>query len=1091
MMRVRLPGGSVAGESKDSSSPAIPYSGIVGALMVVAAVVAQHAKLDSARPAPVETNGLVRSAHQDVEARLWQDPIAAVAQFRERGRKDALQESQLRRLKDPHPRPSALPPDDDHSIEGNLKGYIRYMKCHSDSKLREPVRLLMPMLIVSRDEESAEMRRRTRYAVVSGLMNADYNPDDPDAIGYVHVPLALRGKPYESTQPETMPFEWFRRPQQKDPDKNEWVLVLWLDQAVYQEAPLAQLRALVDLLAPACMAGTDKGDFDATVIGPVDSEMLVRMDKAIKAERRAEMDALSPRAPSARAAAVSRTKIRVVSASATAPLTPSQFFFDTPSGGAVLARVIGPDDALINGLRRDLKLRLTHYAQVGKKKPVVAVVGEHDTGYGRDFAVNMAKGALSGFDYPVVRYSYLRQIDGGRGGAQRRQKSADRDKEEEKAQPQPQNLRSHGPYQIDYLDRMVRDIEHYSEEENKDVVAIGIFGNDVYDKLLLLRALRPAFPKALFFTTDIDARLLDADEAKWARNLIVATNFGLTLGSEVQRGTAPFRDGYQAATYFAAWLYGGDCALQVLRDYGADNKVPPWVAAPLIFEIGRHRPIPIEGIVESKGGVDLSKCRFGEAGFAKPTEVRVQPVLKRPELPGTHMAVVALLAATILWQLVAWASRHPVWPEKGATRVGHTWKEILGIYATLLAGCIAVGGPIQIFVSRDALHPLALMLMGIVFAIGLCLSLWSLSHGYYRGRLRFLFASALLAAPAVWLIPWAAIPAVLPNEEPFTWVEGVSVWPTQLLRLAAAMFGGFALWYMGAASLKNMRRIADDFHLVETGSGPDRNLHRSMAGLWVKYEDGRSLRIGRTILASMAYFAACFLLMLLLDARPGMPVRGDGALQLSALLGFDIFLGIALLVGVMFGCHAFIYGILKPAVKSIPWFPEARVADFRGIHGLPESPHLGRFIDCCLMVEVAVARSEMLMNLIYAPFAMFALMVVARSSLFDNWDTPFGLVIVLGLPFLFVVGCMVWLRVATMKMHRKAIRKAQQRLIRMKGEGMVEAHVWQLDKLLDRLRDEKRGSFQNILLQPMFRALLFPLGGISGIELLEQFVLNR
>ncbi len=41
--------------------------------------------------------------------------------------------------------------------------------------------------------------------------------------------------------------------------------------------------------------------------------------------------------------------------------------------------------------------------------------------------------------------------------------------------------------------------------------AIGVLGNDVFDKLLVLRALKPQFPEAVFFTTDYDAALAGQD----------------------------------------------------------------------------------------------------------------------------------------------------------------------------------------------------------------------------------------------------------------------------------------------------------------------------------------------------------------------------------------------------------------------------------------------------------------------------------------------------------------------------------------------------------------------------------------------------
>ena len=86
------------------------------------------------------------------------------------------------------------------------------------------------------------------------------------------------------------------------------------------------------------------------------------------------------------------------------------------------------------------------------------------------------------------------------------------------------------------------------------VKAIGIVGSDVYDKLLILQALRSRFKDKIFFTTDLDARYLHANQKEWARNLVVASNFDLSLRPALQQSTLPFRDGYQTATYLAALM---------------------------------------------------------------------------------------------------------------------------------------------------------------------------------------------------------------------------------------------------------------------------------------------------------------------------------------------------------------------------------------------------------------------------------------------------------------------------------------------------------------------------------------------------------
>ena len=113
------------------------------------------------------------------------------------------------------------------------------------------------------------------------------------------------------------------------------------------------------------------------------------------------------------------------------------------------------------------------------------------------------------------------------------------------------------------------------------VKAIGIVGSDVYDKLLILQALRSRFTDKIFFTTDLDARYLHADQKEWARNLVVASNFDLSLRPALQQSTLPFRDGYQTATYLAALM-----ALEANPFDDWTGKMKDWLR-PQLFEIGR------------------------------------------------------------------------------------------------------------------------------------------------------------------------------------------------------------------------------------------------------------------------------------------------------------------------------------------------------------------------------------------------------------------------------------------------------------------------------------------------------------------------
>ncbi|NJO67629.1 MAG: hypothetical protein HC826_01385, partial [Rhodospirillales bacterium] len=153
----------------------------------------------------------------------------------------------------------------------------------------------------------------------------------------------------------------------------------------------------------------------------------------------------------------------------------------------------------------------------------------------------------------VREFTYLRGLDGvvpgleapqanksgGQSRAARRGSArADRRAPREHAE---------GRSQYDYLRRIadrIEELDHDPHFASNGVRAIGIVGSDVYDKLLILQALQPLRNK-IFFTTDLDARYLHAEQKNWARNLVVASNFDLSLHPQLQGSTPPFRDSYQ------------------------------------------------------------------------------------------------------------------------------------------------------------------------------------------------------------------------------------------------------------------------------------------------------------------------------------------------------------------------------------------------------------------------------------------------------------------------------------------------------------------------------------------------------------------
>ena len=147
-----------------------------------------------------------------------------------------------------------------------------------------------------------------------------------------------------------------------------------------------------------------------------------------------------------------------------------------------------------------------------------------------------------------------------------------------------------GLSQVDYLRRLADQVaaKNRALGSRREIRTLAVLGSDIYDKLQILRTLRPRLPAALFLTNDLDARYGHPDEWDATRNLLVASNYGLVPDPRWKSETPPFRDSTQTAVYAAARL--------ALRDRGcaADNAI--WKGRPRMFEVGRRGPVELSTV---------------------------------------------------------------------------------------------------------------------------------------------------------------------------------------------------------------------------------------------------------------------------------------------------------------------------------------------------------------------------------------------------------------------------------------------------------------------------------------------------------------
>jgi hypothetical protein len=171
------------------------------------------------------------------------------------------------------------------------------------------------------------------------------------------------------------------------------------------------------------------------------------------------------------------------------------------------------------------------------------------------------------------------------------------------------NDRPEGQGQYDYLRRLGEKIGNLDDRlrsrldknpmrrNSNGIAAVGILGTDRYDKLLILQALRPLLPNALFFTTDLEAQMKHPTALPYTRNLLIASSFGLQLDDDLQKEIPPFRSSYQTAAFFATQAainraIEDETKALAKQDTKANGQTPGavvtacvWKEPPLLFEV--------------------------------------------------------------------------------------------------------------------------------------------------------------------------------------------------------------------------------------------------------------------------------------------------------------------------------------------------------------------------------------------------------------------------------------------------------------------------------------------------------------------------
>ena len=797
------------------------------------------------------------------------------------------------------------------------------------------------------------------------------------------------------------------------------------------------------------------------------------------------------------------------------------------------------DDDLINALACELSLRHVpipcrdphthHRTGIAAPGPArLVLISEHDTLYGRTMAseVNTVFGSDDSGkllqNVPLKRtgggnidcdaaflksYSYFRGIDGqtptsaGESSSSNPENSSQAKSSNSESTPVAVDYhreRSEGQAQLDYLRRMGDQIAELDTHLKNDchhahIDAIGILGSDVYDKLQILQALREKFPDAMFFTTDLDARFIHRDIRDWTRNLLIASSFGLSLNDLWQGKSAPFRDSRQTSAFLATRISLSTLPFSkepVCRSLNAQQLI----GKPLVYEVARSGFFSFNPYY--KEGMDLEPGSLA-GGYKEEDLCRVAKKADdlRPDLDGFKVFLLVLIPQTIL----------------------------------------------AIAIYRGFPRKRRMLLRFLV------------STRSKTGRLSRLFAFLMFLTPAVLLaVSRVSLGSWITDYgrgEPVRFFEGISAWPTLILRTSNFVLCVFFLFWVRSIQKRNLHHIWESIHIGREVAELTRSVKKIESRLTFSALLRRAF-VWRTKIDSLHKLSGSSGLMTSSPFRtrvrsafsarkpsivPAPPARTTHLLdnvweqfiaqgQTSSRI-YRAIAGVVLLLMVGVSISVIAGGNRDPLVRGEQLGPFHSAATLLAVLSMQ---FLILFIaDACFFcaafirrleqirhpwpapaiefmaakygapleysgslveIEFIAKRTVCLMQQVYLPLLAIGIMVFARNRIFDHWTLDPAILIMQSVSLAIALSSFWVLRSTAERARSKALLQIQVARIGLAGEEAMKFKSEQLERMSGLIADMREGAFAPIWQQPFVRALLLPLGGFGGGAILQKML---
>jgi hypothetical protein len=1055
----------------------IPWGTLLPLLAVLAGVVAQYKPLVSKRPTVPSEKTIPVIAAQDVDARLWQDPFSVAE------KQKSLLDSQI------EVGVAAKGTTESH----NVCALVELLRKRA-TEAPERVLVLAVMVDAGPYSEQAESRLRARPAVLEAVSESGFVPLDGEHIGFVTADWPPVDDPSGARQIDRgllLPWEECiatRDLARVHPQYIRRLIVLWLPAASFSPNPLSRFANIIDQLADDV-----RNKIDVKLIGPANSTGLQSMIRELHrqplgADARETLKDVSIISPLA-TASDDTLLFRPTPASGGTDVRPAlpkktvQMFLEEAVPGLTFFRAIATDEVILKELMAELARRRVPVVQQttpdGSPVPKVAhvvILTEWDTPYGRSLSTIFAAQASGRTIREIIKqpdkwpawvhpYRYLRGIDGQLPGDQARESQRDQTQKTQLGQDTVAIEATEGLNQSDYLRRLARQMKEdnarWRREDGWGIRAIGLLGQDIYDKLMILRALRPQFPDAVFFTNNYDAHFERRDDWGDTHNLIIASPFGSTLPDTYIEGMhiPPFRDTNQTSMYVGTLVATG-------RMTKEEADCLSW--QPRIFEIGRRGAYDLSPPWYLWHQGDSKVVLESRYGKSKKNNTWFRDWLT----PGVIWKVIIIALAMLA--MAAWISvtiASPTLPRGGTTP-----ERLRRVFASTTFFLVC-GVPL------------------IVFSVAM--------FGQYKSAD---IAQYELRSPAAsdYLTKLGVIAHVA--QEPLAFFSGISIWPSEMLRLIALMLAIHFMVKAGMDLRANELELGERFSLDplpkktrfcwhhlglgleqwrtarsdKSGTEPEFSAQEAWHAYLCRNKFWpRFIRIGVLFTLYLLFSIVIFRLF----PPPPAPARGDLAFQFDRVAILLAAIGMMILSFYVVDAIQLNSNFIRMFAREVTKWGDAVVDKSWRSPPLNEE-ELSAYNEIFFVAD----RTQVVARLIWYPLIVLTLMIVARSSFFDNWSWSPGLLAIYGINACWAVGSAILLRRAAEQLRDATLSNLQ--LSRIRGRD-IEAKRATFDELIGEIRGLKKGAFAPLTEQPFVRAILVPSGGLGllalGQRLLEFF----